>query len=240
MLEMMPHIKQMNQQVRIDRVIALINEICVSNPLRIDISKITKPIHTIDLSWVLAFCQKACNSVAEVDFKDLVLNALQKNILEQLNTKSGIENLLQATRQAWLDEVYLGNGLTVIKTHSYELSPAAVISLVLKHFNHTSCAQLKTDLLKKTKYKEGLIAEIMVNEILPVVLDGNKKTKLKKGQVWQCFLMLEAALKNHGATQVVIRGGHNSKLKSSISFTRLWPIKPPAPADLSTHSLTPA
>lgn len=150
-MEMLPHIKQMNQQIRIDSVIALINEICVINPLKIDINKITKPIYTINLSWVLACCQKGYNSVADIDFKDLILNALQKDILTSLNKMPEPETLLKATNQKWLDEVYLGNELTVTTTHTYEFTPDIIVSMLLNHSPFKLLLVEKSKLYKQQK-----------------------------------------------------------------------------------------
>lgn len=52
-LQMMPEIKDRNKEIRTDKIISLLNQICVENPIEIKAEKIIAPLQSYELAWII-------------------------------------------------------------------------------------------------------------------------------------------------------------------------------------------
>lgn len=159
-LEMLPHIKQSNMLKRADQITALYNKICIDHPIRINPAKIEKPIQSINLAWILAFCRKGYDSFSEVNLHDLALNAMAKNIRDSLTGLLRSSGKLAALNAKYYDEVDLATGTTVEKALSYKLPPDLIISV----------------LSEDSIFKKYLLIEQLPQETPP----SSTQTKIKK------------------------------------------------------------
>lgn len=130
-IAMLLHVRQGNKTKRIDQITSLLLQICVNDPIKIDESRITEPIKSMNLGWILAICLMGYKSFSEVNFESPILDSLAHNIIEKINiilTQSGM-NLGIPT---CYDEYDLPTLTSISKIYSYNLTPE-LISLITKH-----------------------------------------------------------------------------------------------------------
>jgi hypothetical protein len=129
-IQMMPWIKQHNKEVRSNQIIRLLNKICVEQPLRIDPVKISEPVHSYNLAWIIVICNKGLQWIEEVKLQELELTPLAEitngKIMDSLQ-KSGHPHKLKVK---CFDEVDLRGSGAVKKIFSYEIPPTLVLELI--------------------------------------------------------------------------------------------------------------
>lgn len=57
-LQVMSWIKERNKEIRTDKIIELLHQICVENPIEIKAEKIISPVQSYELAWVIVICNK--------------------------------------------------------------------------------------------------------------------------------------------------------------------------------------
>lgn len=88
---------------RANNIVLLLNEICVTNPIRIDKSRITTSIEAINLAWIIAICQAKYNAFKDIELRSLTLQAganyIHKRIIDSLRQSGNLSRLQQHSSQ---------------------------------------------------------------------------------------------------------------------------------------------
>lgn len=127
---MLKHILKATVLTRIEKITSLYNEICIDDPIRIDINKIKQPIQLINLAWILAFCRRGFESFCNVNFNDLAVAAMAESIRVQLTDTLQYSGRLNNLNAKYYDEPDFVSYDTYKKKLSYEIPPSVVISLL--------------------------------------------------------------------------------------------------------------
>lgn len=122
-----------NNQKRADQIIKLLQEISVPHPIRIDLSKITQSVFSIDLAWILAFCAMHYDSIKNIEFKDSVLNSLQKDMYKKLHA-SLISDSQRVSHVEFFEEADFVNKSKLSKSVlSYVVLPKIACHILKRH-----------------------------------------------------------------------------------------------------------
>ena len=129
-IQMMPWITQHNKEVRSNQIIRLLNKICVEQPIRIDPVKISEPVHSYNLAWIIVICHKGLQWIEEVKLQELELTPLAEitngKIIDTLQKSGHLHKL----KVKCFDEVDLRGSGTVKKIFSYEIPSTLVLELI--------------------------------------------------------------------------------------------------------------
>lgn len=129
-LQMMPWIKQHNKEIRTKQIMDTVFQICVEQPIRINVEKINMPIQSYNLAWVIVICNKKLNYFEEIRLQELELTSLADH------TNTNIINFLQEIghlhelKPIWFDEVDLRGSDTVKQKLSYEIPANLVLEII--------------------------------------------------------------------------------------------------------------
>ena len=185
---------------RIDRIMGLLFEICLENPIRIDKTKVIKTIDLINLAWVIAICRKNYNFFSEIVFEDKNLNSMYEMIRVELISAIDTPTKLKL-KPRYTPEVELVFGVCVTDTLSYELPPELVIKIIANEAIYKiKCIHSG----KRKSSRKDVLSEALSREIFPALEKEGHKRNTSTDYAKLCWEKLSDALKAIGCTHVEV------------------------------------
>lgn len=205
-LPMMPWNIKHNKVSRTNQIMRLLREICIEDPLRIELHNITKPINSYNLAFIISICLKGYDKRIKVDFSDLTLSAEVANIHYEMwdLLKEQVQD--PQNKFKYTDEVDMRSEETFEQLSVDLLPHYAQFWIENKFIDITTNKDIKEALIPHhfipKKYTDTAINVAVVQNILPNLLPDKKSnltSKQKTELSWNCFQNLANALEANGA-----------------------------------------
>ncbi len=129
-VQMMPWIKQSNKEARSSQIIRLLNTICSEQPVRIIPEKISDPIQSYNLAWIIVLCHRKLHWFEDVRLQEQELRELVEitngKIIDYLQQIGHLHNL----KPIYFDEVEFRGSDAVKKIISYDIPSSLVVEVI--------------------------------------------------------------------------------------------------------------
>ncbi|WP_028389620.1 hypothetical protein [Legionella fairfieldensis] len=189
-LQMMPWIKERNKEIRTDKIISLLNQICVENPIEIKAEKIIAPVQSYELAWVIVICNKQFNHFEDVtppELKELTSLAKQthKKIIDHLREINHLDKL----KAKWFDEVDFRDSKHVTQQIFYEIPPNIILDIISNKSIYKVKSKFAAEMLIDSILKQDF--GLLIRETFPDYTGKiHKKTSAPHRLIIKVMIML--------------------------------------------------
>ncbi len=164
-VEMQPHIRQFNKEVRIDRILKLMSKICIEPHLQIDSEKIKEPIQSYDLAWIITICNRETRHIDDVKFNDDELTSLVDVTDQKIFDTLHESNHLNKLNPKCITIVDMRGSLSDKQILTYELPPQLVFEIISKPNIYSPKGG--KNLEQNPSYNGDAINTVTVQKLLP-------------------------------------------------------------------------